>query len=190
MSFSTIPIVHSKKMGPPDTEWLLWAKRSQTEHHSLLQRFTAVEESATQIQELVQRKHGEALDQIKALTKASSALKESNLNLEKDIGVLKKIVQRTQDDIKVVTSESQKSLAELDETKKRVRGLESALDRIESDQSGGDLQKQQGVLQGQIDRLTREVNWWRSEAAAANERLENRVLRRKLYNRPGNIPNG
>lgn len=176
-------------MAPPDAEWLLWAKRFHTEHHSLLQRFTTVEKSARQRQELVQDNQ-KTLDHLEALARANSALKESNLNLEKDVGVLKKIVQRTQDEMKLTNSEHQKSLAELDATIKRVGRLESAMDQIASDQKGEVLQKQQGVLQGQIDRLTQEVNWWRSEATAASERLESRVLSRRLKNRPGKALKG
>ena len=184
MNFLTIPIVLAKNMAPPDAALLLWAKRFHTENHSLLQRFKVVEKSETQMQELV-KEYGKALEQVNVLTKAISSLKESSLNMEKDVGVLKKSVQRTQDELKLVNSEHQKSLAELDITKKRVWTLESAMDRITSDQNGEELQKQHGVLQGQIDRLTDEVNWWRSEAAAANERLEDRVPSRKSSKRPG-----
>ena len=159
-------------MGPPDTEWLLWAKRLHIEHFSLLQRLTTIEESAKQRQELVQENE-EALDQIKALTKTISALKESKLDLEKDIGVLKRTAQRAQDELKHVQTEHQKSLAELDVTNRRVWRLETAIDRITRDQSW---------LLDQNDRLTQKVNWWRSD------RSENRVLIRKPNRRPGKTP--
>lgn len=173
-------------MGPPDTEWLLWAKRLHIEHFSLLQRLTAIEESAKQTQELVQE-NKEALDQIKALTKTISALKESNLDLEKDIVVLKRTAQRAQDELKHVNSEYQKSLTELDATNRRVLRLETAIDRITPDQSWEDLKRQ---LLDQNDRLMQRVNWWRSEAAAAHERPENRILSRKPNRRPGKTYKG
>ena len=176
----------ANKMGPPDTEWLLWAKRLHVEHFSLLQRLTAIEESAKQRQELVQENE-EALDQIKALTKTISALKESKLDLEKDVGVLKRTVQRAQDELKHVNLEHQKSLAELDATNKRVLRLESAIDRITSDQSWEDSKRQ---LLDQNDRLMQAVNRWRSEATAAHERLENRSLSRKPNKRPCKTPKG
>lgn len=174
-------------MGPPDAEWLLWAKRFHIEHHSLLQRFTAFEKSATQRQELAFGNE-EILDQIEALTKASNALRESNLNLEKDIGVLKKIVQRTQDEAKLASSEHQKSLAELDATKKRIWRLETGIDRITSDQSGEDARKQYGVLQARIDRLTQELHRWQSGATTGNQRQENRNCSRRLDIRAGKTP--
>lgn len=174
-------------MSPPDAEWLLWAKRFHIEHHSLLQRFTALEKSATQRQELAFGNE-EILDQLEALTKASNALRESNLNLEKDIGVLKKIVQRTQDDAKLANWEHQKSLAELDATKKRIWRLETGIDRITSDQSGEDARKQYGVLQARIDLLTQELHWWKSGATTGNQRQENRNCSRKLDIRAGKTP--
>ncbi|KAI4136029.1 MAG: hypothetical protein LQ347_000148 [Umbilicaria vellea] len=176
-------------MSPPDAEWLLWAKRFHMEYHSLLQRFTALEKSARQRQE---RAFGneEMLDQIEALTRASNALRESNLNLEKDIGVLKKIVQRTQDEAKLANSEHQKSLAELDATKKRIWKLENGIDRITSDQSGEDAKKQHRVLQARIDRLTQELHQWQSGVTAGNQRQENINFSRKLKLRASKTPKG
>ena len=162
-------------MAPPDMEWLLWAKRFKDEHQSLLQRVAGLEKAAMQLaleKNQLAQEHKEALEHIQELTKASSALKESKLTSEKDIGVLKKGLQRTQDEMKLVKADCQKLFDEHDAMRKSVGNLEVAVEQITSDKSG-------------------------EQTDAANERLESKILEQKseietltakFNNRPGKTP--
>ena len=187
-------------MAPPDMEWLLWAKRLKDEHQSLLQRVAGFEKAAMQLaleKNLLAQEHEGALEHIQELTRASSALKESKLTSEKDIGVLKKGLQRTQDEMKLVKADCQKLFDEHDAMRKSVSNLEVAVEQITSDKSVEVLKTQQGILEGQIDHATQDVHRWKKQADAANERLESKILEQKseietltakLNNRPGKTP--